>query len=340
MWHTGLLIKLRAAGVTNNVHDWFASYLSNRKQRVILPGVYSKWNYIRAGVPQGSILGPLLFLLYINDIVSDINSSIRLFADDTSLYLIVDTPEIASMTINSDLETITNWSKKWLVSFNPKKTETLLISRKRDRTAHTPILMDNVNVSEVESHKHLGIYLNNEGTWHQHIDYITNKAWRRINIMRKLKYTLDRKCLEIIYVSFIRPLLEYADIVWDNCTQYEKDSVEKIQIEAARIVTGTTRLVSIEQLYAETCWETLEIRRYSHKLSLFYKMKNGIVPNYLVDILPLEVDTTRYNLRNSNNLQTVRSRTTLYYNSFLPATTRELELPTRKYKEFAVIKLL
>ncbi len=162
VWHIGLLLKLQAAGVTNKVHDWLKSYLSNRKQKVTLPGVFSNWNEIKAGVPQGSILGPLLFLLYINDIVSDINSGIRLFADDTSLYLIVDTPERASDTINNDLETITNWSKKWLVSFNPNKTETMLISRKRNQLAHPPIMMNNIIVSEVDSHKHLGLYFNRE----------------------------------------------------------------------------------------------------------------------------------------------------------------------------------
>ncbi len=213
----------------------------------------------------------MLFLLYINDIVSDINSGIRLFADDTSLYLIVDTPERASDTINNDLETITNWSKKWLVSFNPNKTETMLISRKRNQLAHPPIMMNNIIVSEVDSHKHLGLYFNREGTWHQHIEYITGKAWRRINIMRKLKLRLDRKSLEIICISFIRPLLEYADTVWDNCTQYEKDEVEKIQNEAARISTGATRLVSIESLYQEICWESLDNRRKVHKLTLLYK---------------------------------------------------------------------
>ncbi len=141
--------------------------------------------------------------------------------------------------------------------------------------------------------------------------------------MRKLKYTLDRKSLEIIYLSFIRPLLEYADIVWDNCTQYEKDAVEKIQIEAARITSGATRLVSIDSLYTEICWETLEHRRHSHKLNIFYKMKNGISPTYLIDIVPPEIDTSRYNFRNSDNVQLVRSRTTLYFNSFLPSTVRE-----------------
>ena len=94
VWHAGLLAKLHAAGVTGKFHAWFADYLSDRKQRVVLPVAVSDWTYIRAGVPQGSILGPLLFLLYINDIVNDIGSNIRLFADDTSLFIIVDDPVI------------------------------------------------------------------------------------------------------------------------------------------------------------------------------------------------------------------------------------------------------
>ena len=95
--------------------------------------------------------------------------------------------------------------------------------------------------------------------------------------MRKLKFTLDRKSLETIYFSFIRPLLEYADVVWDNCTQYEVDELEKIQIEAARIVTGATKLVSIDSLYTETGWETLASRRLNHKLLLFFKMKSAFI---------------------------------------------------------------
>ena len=83
----------------------------------------------------------------------------------------------------------------------------------------------------------------------------------RLNIMRKLKFDLDRKSLETIYISFIRPILEYADIIWDNCSQQEKQDLEKIQTEAARVATGTTKLVSIQKLYEEVCWERLETRR-------------------------------------------------------------------------------
>ena len=120
VWHAGLLAKLHAAGVTGNVLAWFADYLSNRKQRVVLPGAVSDWASIHAGVPQGSIIGPLLFLLYINNIVHDIGSNIRLFADDTSLFIIVD--DTVTGCINTDLVRISRWASTWLVTFNPSKT--------------------------------------------------------------------------------------------------------------------------------------------------------------------------------------------------------------------------
>ena len=107
--------------------------------------------------------------------------------------------------------------------------------------------MNNEPINEVSCHKHLGIFLSSDGTWHEHIN---NKAWSRINLIRKLKFLLDRKSLEITYFTFIRPLLEYADVVWDNCTLYEVNTLEKIH--AARIVTGATKLVSWEILYKET----------------------------------------------------------------------------------------
>ena len=116
VWHKGLLFKLHSVGISGSLLQWFTDYLANRKQRVVIPGVSSSWSSVEAGVPQGSILGPLLFLLYINDIVENINSSIRLFADDTTLYIIVDNPVEAAYQLNSDLSKIHQWANQWLVT--------------------------------------------------------------------------------------------------------------------------------------------------------------------------------------------------------------------------------
>ena len=103
-------------------------------------------------------------------------------------------------------------------------------------------------IAEVDSHKHLGVILSNNLSWHKHLEYILPKAWQIINIMRKFKYQLDRLSLEIISTSFIIPILKYGDILFNNCTQYENDELDKVQSEAARIVTGGTKLVDINNL--------------------------------------------------------------------------------------------
>ena len=141
--------------------EWFSSYLSNRRQCVILSDTLSEWASVYAGVPQGSILGPLLFLTFINDIVKNINSSIRLFADDTSLYIIVENPQTAAITMNLDLDTISQWALDWLVDFNARKTMSLLISLKQNPVLHPQLLMNGTVISESTSHKHLGVTFSN-----------------------------------------------------------------------------------------------------------------------------------------------------------------------------------
>ena len=120
------------------------SYLPNRKQRVHIPGGSSHWFPIEAGVPQGSILGPLLFLIYINDIITNIKSTVRLFADDTSLYLIVNEPVEAARCLNSDLELICQWAERWLVKCNTAESESelLLVTRPNDNHSPGPVIRE------------------------------------------------------------------------------------------------------------------------------------------------------------------------------------------------------
>ena len=136
-----------------------------------------------------------------------------------------------------------------------------MISRKRFKPNHPGLFMSSIEIPFVTSHTHLGFILSNDGSWDIHVGKSIEKAWKRIGIMRHLKTRLDRLSLQTIYFSFIRPVLEYGDVVWDNFSQGLKDQLDKVQNEAARIVSGCTKLVDIRDLYQESEWETLSERR-------------------------------------------------------------------------------
>ena len=254
----------------------------------------------------------------------NINSSIRLFADDTSLYIIVANLQTAAITMNLGLSTISQWALDWLVDFNARKTMSLLISLKQNPVLHPQLLMNDIVISESTSHKHLGVSFSNTCSLTEHITKVTESAWLRLNLLRALKFKINRMALENkIYIGFIRPLLEYSDSVWDNCFTECKKQLESIHNEAGRIVSGATKLCSSEKLLAELGWETLQERRTKHKLLIFYKIVNGLTPDYLSDLFPpLVGDSNPCSLRNENDIQSIRARTNLFFNPFFPSTIR------------------
>ena len=159
--------------------------------------------------------------------------------------------------------------------------------------------MNDEPIKEITSHKNFGIFFSNDGTWHEHIVYITSKAWTRLHIMHKLKFILERQSLEIVYTSFIRPVLREHRRCVGQLYKIRKHRTRKIQLEAARIATGATKLASLEMLCQETGWESLEKRRHKHKLCFFFQMNTGVSPSYLSSLIPASVDnSTVYNLRN------------------------------------------
>ena len=126
-----------------------------------------------------------------------------------------------------------------------------------------------------------------------------------------------------MYTAFVGPLLEYSDIVWDNCSLETKKQLDAIHVEAARIITGATKLCYIDKIYSDLGWKSLQSRRNKHKLVAFYKILPGSAPNYLMNLVPPTVQaTTRYNLRNSDHIQNYRANTNLFLDSFFPATIR------------------
>ena len=325
VWHRGLLFKLQKCGITGPLLAWITHYIKDRYQRVVINGQFSSWKLIQAGVPQGSILGPLLFLIYINDITHVIqHCHIRLFADDTCLFIEVDDRERAAEHLEQDLSAISRWAKTWLVTFSPPKTESLVISNKANLTAHPPIHMDGSVLNEVTHHKHVGIILSKDLSWHRHICAIEKKARSILNRLSQCKYTLDRRSLERVYISNIRPIMEYGDVIWAGGNQTDLDGLDMVQKDAARVVTGATARCSTTLLMNDVAWPSLQSRRRCHRLELFYKIVNGLSPPYLCALLPLRVaDRARYTLRTSHDFTVPVCRTNAYRRSFLPNVIME-----------------
>ena len=322
VWHDGLLFKLNDIGIRGSLHEWLRSYLSNRTQKVVVKGEQSEPLKLEAGVPQGSILGPLLFIIYINDLADQVSSNIRIYADDSSIFATGNNEQELSSRLNQDLENISAWAKKWHITFNPEKTETLSFSMGQQRNL-TPLRMSGQIINEVSSHKHLGCILQRNGKWKEHIQDIAAKCGKRVDVLRGLKYKFDRKTLEILYNAYIRPCLEYASSTWSNCSLEQKKQIEEIQLSAARVVTGAIRGTSHSKIYKETKWINTYHMRYRKNMTTYYKMYHRQAPTYLTSIMPSKVrEKTNYNLRNKHDIAITNDRTTLMQNSFLPNTTR------------------
>ena len=303
VWHEGLISKLKFIEIKGTLLKWLESYLSNRFERVVVEGTNSNSEKVNAAVPQGSVLGPLLFLIYINDITNDIQSEAFLFADNTMILDVVDSPTTSAVKLNTDLASISNWADKWMVTMNPSKTRSMIFSVKNNKPDHPRILLNRATIPDVNLHCHLGINLSSGLSWQNHICIISERVAKRLNMLKGLRFHLNRSTLNSMYISLIRPLMVYGDFIWDGCGVECSNALEIIQFDAARLVTGTIKGTNRVALLEELSWDKLETRRYIHKLSVLYKIKNGMVPDYLYVVLPKPVSQiSNYPLRNSDDI--------------------------------------
>ena len=318
VWHDGLLYKLSKIGVGGKLLQFLKHYLSERQQCVVVQGQTSEPGNVKAGVPQGSVLGPLLFLVYINDLTNDIVSNIKLFADDTSLYIEVDDPKQSADILNQDLRTLKNWADQWLVTFSAPKTKLLTCSFKNVK--HPNIVFDNLVLSESSSHKHLGLTITTNLSWSSHIHSIVKSVSPIVDVLKKLKYRLDRETLEKIYFSFIRSKLEYGCYIWDNCTKSDAKLLEDLQLNIARIVSGARKGTSHELIYNELHWPSLADRRKGFKLKNFVKIISNEAPGYLQSTIPPTFSVIRPESRIPSNFYPIHARTETFKNSFIPSS--------------------
>ena len=258
-----------------------------------------------------------------NDIVDSIGNNIRLYADDCSIYVIGDNEQEIATQLNDDLDNISEWAEDWKVKFNPGKTVNVNFTRK-NTTLHIPIYMNGTQIKDASTHTHLGITLQFNAKWNNHINATIEKNYKKIDILRSLKFKLDRKTLELLYMTFIRPSLEYGSSVWTNITKEQKNAIEKVQLAAARVVTGAIKGTPHHLIYQECNWLDTHKRRQRKNIINFYKIYHEIAPEYLKGILPNHLhQNINYNLRNRNNLATIRTRTIHFSNSFFPSQIAE-----------------
>ena len=341
VWHRGLLYKLRNYGIRGHLLSWIQDYLTNRKQKVLVNGGLSTERSLAAGVPQGSVLGPFLFLVYINDLSDSLSCITRLFADDTSIGVASTNMKVIEYKLNKDLENLHNWAITWLVKFNPDKTKFMVFSHTKQQQLPS-LVFNNVILEQVPIHKHLGITFSGDAKWSVHVNTVIASASKMVSSLRKFKFLLSRTILSKIYVMYIRPILEYSSDVWDNCTYEISDKLEMVQLEAARIVSGLPMYASRSSLYFETGWEPLITRRRNRKLCTLYKIVNNQCPQYLTDILPPRNEQIiSYNLRNKHNISIPVSKTTTLQKSFLHSSIRlwnELSLEIKNSNTMSAFK--
>ena len=269
------------------------------------------------GVPQGSVLGPCLFLLYINDIVENLQGTVRLFADDTMTYMVI-CSETDAKCFQRDLDILTEWGKTWMMEFHPDKCEILSITRKR-APIHYPYKLNGHILKHVECTKYLGVKISKDLRWNDHVEYITAKATNTLNFLRRNIQIGNSRIKAIAYKTLVRPQLEYCQTVWDPYTNELKHKLEMVQRRAARFAfRNYNSTSSVGSMLAKLQWESLEHRRKIARLETFYKIKNNLVE------IPMTLQLNRHS--HSENSQTYAvpyARNDYYKMSFFPRTARD-----------------
>ena len=298
---------LRQNGICREMINILEDFLSYRKQRVIFNAQCSSWADIHAGVPQGS----MLFLIYINDLSNDIKSKCKLIADDSSLFSVVHDIDTSRNDLNHDLEKSSEWAFQWKMNFNPgptKQVQKVIFSRKKTVSIH-PLFYFNKNpVNSTATNKHLGMILDSKLIYVNHLQSVFSRVNKTIGLLRKFQPALPRKSLVTICKSFIRPHLDYVDVILDWAyNESFHQNLESLQYSAAITITRAISGTSSEKLFQELGLETLKSRRWLRTLCLFYKLIKEQSPAYLFQLIPENM--TPYTTRSVQKSQTLFLKT-------------------------------
>ena len=319
--HRRLIKKLEWYGVGGSVSHWVADFLSDRTQSVVVDGISSDRVPVISGVPQGSVLGPCLFLYYINDIAEQLTSTTRLFADDTMIYMAVKGESDAKL-LQADLDRLTQWEDKWMMQFHPDKCEVITITRKKNPQEYEYSIHGHI-LRHVDCIKYLGLNISADLRWNRHVDRVVAKANGTLNFLRRNLNIRNSRIKAQAYKSLVRPVLEYSSTVWDPYTEGLAHKLEMVQHRAARFALDRyQRTDSVSAMLNALDWQTLAQRRAQARLCMFYRVHYNLVAMDASNFLIRRQHNSSSRTENTLAYGIPFSRTEYHRNSFFPRTIR------------------
>ena len=283
--HDLLLHKLDCFGIRGHLHTWIKSFLTNRQMRVIVENEASAETTVHSGVPQGTVLGPLLFLCHINDLPDRVKSSIvRLFADDCLLYRTIRSPQDHHL-LQEDLRQLEAWASDWGMEFNAAKCYILSINSK---SSFFYQLNDTI-LKHVDNNPYLGLLISKDLKWASHIDKVSKKASSTLGFIQRNLRHCPLHCRKSAYLALVRSTLEYGSVVWDPHLRKDVDKLEKVQRKAARFIKGdyhSREPGSMSRMLNELDLPTLESRRKDNRLCFMFKISRGTSVGYTTTRIP------------------------------------------------------
>lgn len=274
--HMRLMKQINSFGITGKASGWIRSFLNNRTQKVRVNGTESSWAPVLSGIPQGSILGPVLFSLFINDMPNNVKSLISLFADDTKIHLPLTSDDSANQ-LQEDLQVLEAWSTAMQMRFHPKKCKVMHLGRtntKKEYFMHTDD-GDLHKLEETEVEKDLGVHTDNKLKFTDHCQIKINTANKVLRYIRHTFQYIDEQMFLLLYKALVRPHLEYASCIWNPHLKYNIDSIERAQRRATKMIP-TLKDLSYTDRLKKLNLETLQYRRTRADLLETYRILNGI----------------------------------------------------------------
>ena len=314
--HKILLSKMDSMGIQGPLHDWMSSFLKDRLQYVIVDGSISKPCKALSGVPQGTVLGPLLFLIYINDIHDNLSpgTTLRLFADDSLLYRVINSIH-DTFILQKDLDQLQKWEKANKMEFHPGKCQILRITNKQ-KPIITNYNIHNTILQVFSSAKYLGVSIDSKLNWKDHSNNVYNKASFMLSFLERNFYKCPENVKINLFNALVRPILEYGCCAWDPYRNKQISRLELINKRAARFVTGNHRREhgNTNKNMKSLGWSPLSERRAQIKLITFYKIQKNEVH--------IPSDDLVQNLRKPLNFSVPQSKVDAHLYSYYPSTIR------------------